>query len=141
MNHSYNQPVEKDPLIMIADKKEALDSLGNIGVLFQNVAPYYLNKDNNNSPLTPDEQKLMGCIEHFRGIYNLTKEDTVRGICNKLDQYSSWDTTLQQKQEGVAWLLCVDKEKIAEIWGKIDSNAQIKNIVVLNARKGKNASL
>ncbi len=136
----YNcQPAEKEPLTIITDKQE-WDKLGYVGVLFQNIAPHYLEMTNHQSPLTSDEQKLLCCIEYFQETFNLTKKDTMRAIFNKLKQYVDWDVSSQQKQEAlIAWLLRGNQEKIAQIWQKRGLNTLFAN-KVLTKQKSKDIS-
>ncbi len=115
------QDKKRECLILAQNIQKAkhLDEMGNVGRLFKNIVPRYLQVAQNQMPFNKNEQQLWDYIENFRIKYDLTAYDSVCAISERflrIEKYPANEVNTERKITGVSELFDADKENISEIW-------------------------
>ncbi len=135
---NHIQEDKTNPLMYVIENASSLEKLGSIGILFQDVVPNYLGVTP--KKLSKNEHLLLQLIEHFQEKYGLTKQDTVCAICDRLAKTGEWKQKTPQKQEYIAWLFSVDKDKVKALWRHPVIKKQSGKSVVAQQRTGREIS-
>ncbi len=126
----------KHNIVDYVQNAEGFERLGHIGLLFQNVVPYYLGIQK--GPLTQSGKEMCDILEKFRKHYQLTKSDTVVTIQIQFKQFLNSERYKQDdetKFQNIAGLFSthehnpvIDVMQIEKLWNTPVQQRQEKSI-------------